>query len=107
MQAGILWAHIGLSNDMRVPGLQKILGEQLEKYPKRMESAREFPALIEAGTEFPMPSATLRHLTPHLGGVLVGVEADQEMENPLREPHDALDAGRAERRLVHRVLVGQ
>jgi hypothetical protein len=53
MQAGILWAHIGLSNDMRVPGLQKILGEQLEKYPKRMESAREFPALIEAGTGFP------------------------------------------------------
>ena len=49
----------------------------------------------------------LRHLAAHLGGVLVGVEADQEMENPLREPHDALDAGRAERRLVHRVLVGQ
>lgn len=42
MQAGILWAHIGLSNDMRVPGLQKILGEQLEKYPKRVVARENF-----------------------------------------------------------------
>lgn len=48
------------------------------------------------------PGLTAAHIRPLLARIMVGVESEQQVQHPARQPHRALHAGRAQRTCIER-----